>query len=308
VVQDAITSQSDAGDAASTAAWLALSQQLEAGPVRGAVRLELPADRTLLGETFIANSRANATGALPFAERTTLEQGHSTLSVLIASPCGTASETARDAGKRATMLTALAAAASDNDFVVSPWITTDGMGLLVQSRALNASETGKAHAERAARRLALALLSPLDGALTAQARRIILNQLAGPDPDLSHLLQVLSGGQPSALEPRGTWTTVDALVHDEIDAARHAFIAEPLRLAVLATQAKPREPISPKSCPVCSLRCAWGPATAPLHRIWSPAALANGAWSPAAHPGRQPWLPCPYRVQTTRSDPAKRSG
>jgi hypothetical protein len=78
----------------------------------------------------------------------------------------------------------------------------------------------------------------LDGALTANARQIILNQLAGPDPDLSHLLQVLSGGQPSALEPRGNWTTVDALVHDEIDTARHAFIAEPLRIAVLATQSK----------------------------------------------------------------------
>lgn len=236
IFQEAITSQGDASDAARTAAWLALSQQLAPGALRGAVRLDLPAGHILIGETFVANTRTATSNPSPIAERTVLEPGHSTLSVLIASPCGTASETSRDAGKRATMLTALAAAASDYDFTLSPWITTDAIGLLVQSRALNAAETGKAHAERTARRLALALMSPLDGTLTARARQIMLNQLAGPDPDLSHLLQVISGGQPAALEPRGTWTSVDALLHDEIDAARHAFIAEPLRVAVLANQ------------------------------------------------------------------------
>jgi hypothetical protein len=237
VFQDSITSQADAADAARTAAWLALTQQLQPGALHGAMRLELPSDRVLLGETFMANARAVTSNPIPVTERTALEPGHSTLSVLIASPCGTAGETSRDAGKRATMLTALAAASTSSDFTVLPWITADAMGLLVQSQALSAAETGKAHAERSAWRLALALLSPLDGARTATARQSILNQLVGPEPDLSHLLAVLSNGQPSALEPRGSWTAVDALVHDEIDAARHAFIAEPLRVAVLANQA-----------------------------------------------------------------------
>jgi hypothetical protein len=237
VFQDSITSQADAADAARTAAWLALSQQLEPGPLRGAIRLDLSPDRVLLGETFVANARTVAPSSVPITERTLFEPGHSTLSMLIASPCGTAGETSRDAGKRATMLTALAAASTTSDFTVVPWITTDAMGLFVQSRTQSASETGKAHAERSAWRLALALLSPLDGALTANARQSILNQLAGPEPDLSHLLAVLSNGQPSALDPRGSWTSVDALVHDEIDSARHAFVAEPLRVAVLANQA-----------------------------------------------------------------------
>lgn len=299
VVQDAITSQGEASEAAHTAAWLALSQHLDAGPVRGAVRFEVPAARVLLGETFLANSRTNAS-SVPFTERTAFEPGHSTLSVLIASPCGTATETARDAGKRATMLTALAAATSDNDFVVSPWLTVDGIGLLVQSRALNASETGKAHAERAARRLALALLSPLDGALTANARQSILNQLAGPDPDLSHLLQVLSGGQPSALEPRGNWTTVDALVHDEIDTARHAFIAEPLRLAVLANQSTTQgaELAQELSRLLAPLRLARGDCAA------APALVTSGFGQWRLEPNSAPRAPALVAVPLPGADSA----
>jgi hypothetical protein len=236
IFQDAIASHGDATNAARAAAWLALVRPLPAGPPRTAIRLELPPGRALLGETFAAHTRAVALNSVPIAERTAFEPGHTTLSMLIASPCGTAGETSRDAGKKATMLTALAAASTSSDFTVLPWITTDALGLLVQSRAQSASETGKAHAERSARRLALALLSPLDGALTANARQSILSQLTGPEPDLQHLLAVLSNEQPAALEPRGSWTSVGALVHDEIDAARHAFVGEPLRVAVLANQ------------------------------------------------------------------------
>jgi hypothetical protein len=236
-VQEAITSQGDPTDATRVAAWLALSAQLEPGPARSAIRIDLPADRKSLGETFVGGVRAPSPIA-PFSERTLLEPGHSTLSVLIASPCGTAGETSRDAGKRATLLTAIAAAASSDDFVLSPWITPDAVGLLVQSHALNGAESAQSLAERTARRIALALLTPLDGASTAGARQEILNQLVGPDPDLSHLLSVLSGGQPAALEPRGSWTSVDALGHDDIDAARRELIGEPLRVAVLGNQAQ----------------------------------------------------------------------
>jgi len=234
VLQDAISSRGDAREAADVAAWLSLSNQLEAGPQRTALHLDIPGNRSAVAEAFLAALRAEPLNPAGVVGQVAVETGHSTLSVLLASPCGTATELGPNAGRHAAMLTALAQAASDADFRLSPWITPDAVGLLVESRAIGPSDTPEAHADRTARRLVLALTRSLSSVATTEARQIILNQFQRPDPDLWQILSLLSGGQVAALEPRGSWASVGGMVHDDIDGARRAFITEPWRIAVLA--------------------------------------------------------------------------
>lgn len=233
-VDDAITATSDASDASAVAAWLALSGRLPAGPTRSALRFSVPQGQAPLADRFLtAYQNQNQRRADDIELRTASEAGHSTLAVLLASPCGTATETSSDAGKHAAMLAALAQSGSEPDFTLAPWITPDAVGLLVQTRPAS-GEGPELQAQRTARRLAQLLSTSLSGTATSIGRQSLLERLGSPDPDLWQLLELLAKGRLSALEPSGSWTSIGSLIHDDIEGARREFAGGPLRIAVLA--------------------------------------------------------------------------
>src|SRR5439155_635443 len=88
--------------------------------------------------------------ASPTQPRSRLEPGQGEAWVLIASPCGTDGETETDAGLTALFATAATDEARvSGDARVEPWVTADGVGILVHGPAL-ASETPATHARRLA--------------------------------------------------------------------------------------------------------------------------------------------------------------
>ncbi|HTM44644.1 MAG TPA: hypothetical protein VL137_06790 [Polyangiaceae bacterium] len=234
VLSDAVTANDNPVEAAQTAAWLGLSGKLPSQTGRVAVHYAALNSRAGSTEPFlVAHNQVAAPKSALIPARAVHESGQTSLEVLLASPCGTAGERSAQAGKQALMLTALAQAHSDADLTLTPWITADAVGLLMQVRAQSPGETENEQAVRAARRLAQALVPPLRDADTTRARHSMLEQLASPAPDLSYLMDRLTGEQLSALEPRGSWVSVSGVIHDDIEASRRAFITGPLRIAAL---------------------------------------------------------------------------
>jgi hypothetical protein len=236
VLQDAVLGLDDPREAANVAAWQALSARLEPGPERTLVSYFAPGSD--VNEASFRRAQTDfekAKKATAIETVSTLESGHGKLTVLLASPCGTLGETSDDAGELATMTSAVARAFEDDEKVhLSPWITPDAVGLLVESDSLSSSETASDQAERTAREIARALLAPLEGSAIHGARQSALAGFGKPAPDWWLALETLAPRQLSALSPQGSWTSVGSLVNDQIIAARRLFVSGPLRLAVLA--------------------------------------------------------------------------
>jgi hypothetical protein len=240
-LDEGILRASDPREAASVAAWRALSGQLPAGRPRRFVsyRVSGPHDRPGVRAEFErAVRQALARPIEPtFEVHTRVEAGQGELWLLLANPCGTRDETRADAGVRALALRALTGVAARQAAVtLEPWVTPDGIGLLAHGPRASGDESPTAHAERLAAALARAVVATrLDETAIATERSRLLADL---DPDRDALtaaaFEALVPGRPSWLDPRGGWQPLVALTAGAVHTEARRFPAEPLRLAVIA--------------------------------------------------------------------------
>jgi len=169
--------------------------------------------------------------------RTRVEQGQGETWVLLASPCGTGSESAGNAGVGAAVALAAAAQAAGDapDAQVEPFVGIDGVGLLVHGPA-RPGESSQAHARRladsAARALAADEIAP---ARATQARTMLIARAAETDARaLGGLALAVAPGHPSWLDPDGTLFGLASVSDDAVAVRAAAVRAGPLRLGVVA--------------------------------------------------------------------------
>jgi hypothetical protein len=244
----ALLSPEDALEAASLAAWTAVSAPRVDSPVRTLVEAVVPETTRLRTTEFAGLLRATDAAwskrEIPLSSR--VEYGQPESWLLLASPCGTAPETGQDAGLRALALES-AARAFDGALSVAlePWVEPTAMGLLAHALP-KPDETPVELARRLARASVHALsLASVDGRAIAAARSAQLGSI-GSDPGLDRLIRSLSGERPSALDARGLEREVAVLSTLDVNRARYALSREPLRAAYLAGAAD-SEPLSART-------------------------------------------------------------
>ncbi|MDB4936675.1 MAG: exonuclease SbcC, partial [Labilithrix sp.] len=253
----------DAREAAERAAWWALADawrpratttsgsSTNVGPgiaMRGSIALGVPLRRgsTPNAEGVIEPSREVLAAAVqrattswqkPVAEgRVRVEPGQGETWVLLASPCGTESETDADAGITALFAVASAEMAkSSPEARVEPWIVPDGAGLLVHGPALP-GETGPAQARRLADVVGRSFASdPVALPAVSRARAELLRNDARADgAALGAVASAVSPGHASWFLASGREDTLARSADSSVLARAQSLRAGPLRVAVLA--------------------------------------------------------------------------
>lgn len=247
----------DAREAAERAAWWGLADawvttgarpSAGAAAMRGSVALGVPLRRgsTPSAEGAIDPSRETLAAAVqratlswqkPVAEgRARVEPGQGETWVLVASPCGTESETDADAGLTALFTFAAAEMAkSSPEARVEPWIVPDGAGLLVHGPALH-GETAAAQARRLADVVARSFAAdPIAFAALTRARAELLRHDARSDgPALGVVASAVAPGHASWLVASGREDTLARSADAAVLSRAQAVRAGPLRVAVLA--------------------------------------------------------------------------
>ena len=237
-LEEALLRPSDPGDAASAAAWRGLANRLPAGPARRFVAYAAPLSDRGRVELGRAMAELRETLGRPiFETRVRSESGQSGFWLLAASTCGTASESLADAGEAASVVSALALVQKSRDGVVfEPWIAADGVGILAHAPRRSAAELPAEHARRVASALGelIATSRPSPAARLTAHEELLETLGRTPRPGFSLMLDELSQGHPSWLEPRGSFAALGAAASKSFDAALQHWLASPLRLSVLA--------------------------------------------------------------------------
>jgi hypothetical protein len=253
--QRAVRRASDPREAAALAAWWSLSEPSDRGAGRMALAFGLAPPsldprggktdlETTLGATgqrfWAAFERADKSLRAPLIDhRARLERGQGELWLLLASPCGTASEGDSDAGLAALSLwgAVLARGADDRSVTLEPWITPDGVGVIAHAPR-GSFESPGAEAARIAEHAARTLTTlPLGADAVTRARGALLGWIGeGPSAEgraLAAAAGALVPGHPSWLAPLGGWDAL-ARAGAEVASTHWASLAQgPLRLAVL---------------------------------------------------------------------------
>ncbi|HEY3496849.1 MAG TPA: hypothetical protein VGK73_19255 [Polyangiaceae bacterium] len=238
-LDEAVLRPTDPGEAAAAAAWRALVGKRAAGPARRLAAYTAKANergRFDLAAAVAAQREAEARASVELASRA--ERGQARLFALLASTCGTTGETSADAGEAALVVSALArsAAREGSDVTFEPWIAGDGVGILAHAAPRNPREDARAQAARIGAALGQALAAPrTDSEDVARAREALLDQVGREERrGYSLVLDTLTQGHPSWLEPRGTFGALESAPDGGLGAVLKRFLARPLRLAVLA--------------------------------------------------------------------------
>ena len=248
----------DAREAAELAAWWALAGSAAPAGLsaaradRGSITLGVPSRRGDRGGRGVpdtaaepsrdtlaaAVARAVAAWEKPVVEgRSRIEPGQGQTWVLLASPCGAENESEADSGLTALFTTAAAAPETvyvEGDVGVEPWVTPDGVGILVHGPALP-GEAPSAHARRLADIAARTFAAePVSAPAIARARADLLRRDARGGSALAVLASALAPQHPSWID---AWGSSEPLARSS-DAAvllrGQALRAGPLRLAVVA--------------------------------------------------------------------------
>ncbi len=232
-LDEAVLALGDADAAARAAAWRGLTTTARQQPTRA-----------LVGYTPVRNAAKQAAlteafgrpGFSRLTTRTRLEKGQGELYAVAATSCGLANESDANAGALAVALQAISRAPAPTGVALAPLIRDDMMGLIARGRRLSPNETPRRTAERVATALGQALAArPMNGAAVTAAREAIMGALGGkPRPAYAALLDALSPGHVSWIDPRGTWTTAQGLGADDVETARRSLTQGQLRVAVLA--------------------------------------------------------------------------
>jgi len=186
--------------------------------------------------------RATAARHEPVGDaRVRVERGQASLWVLVASPCGTDSETDADAGSASLAVMALAAHARHEALgsaFVDEWAAADGLGLVVHD-APKPDESAAALARRVAGVTARAFGASLAGARELGAvRGALLSRASGSEEArvFEGLADAASPGHPSWILPSGTVESLERTSDETVRARLDALRTGPLRIAVLADQ------------------------------------------------------------------------
>jgi hypothetical protein len=169
--------------------------------------------------------------------RTDVERGQGEVWVLLASPCGTLMEDARDAGTSAAV--ALAASTQSQSAAgnahVEPFVAPDGIGVLAHGPRL-AGETAEGQARRLADLAARTFAAEAVGrAPSSRARSALLGQTSRPEASVeATLASALAPGHPSWVAPAGTAMGLSSLSDDGVALRAASLRAGPLRIAVVA--------------------------------------------------------------------------
>ncbi|HEY8090793.1 MAG TPA: hypothetical protein VIF09_23185, partial [Polyangiaceae bacterium] len=239
---------SDPREAAERASWWALARPAEGGArdVRTGIIVGVASARDAqapMGAAMADAIRRDIDGATvawhgtAVETRTRLERGQGDLWILVASPCGTGAETSADAGTGAAFVEAAVAQTRglDSDVRAEPFVTTDGIGVLVHGPA-RAGESPLALARRLADLAGRPLLAdPFPSGALTRARSALLARSGDTEASaLAALGSALVPGHPSWTEPAGT-TFGLASASDEAIAMRAATLrGGPWRVAILA--------------------------------------------------------------------------
>jgi len=243
------TRAADPRDAAERAAWWSLAGHGPAAPggdVRVTLTVGVAAARDAPGGSMPASAeairseidRASLAWHAPVVEvRTKVERGQGEAWVLLASTCGTLSETSVDAGIGAAVATAASvqAKAGAGEVGVEPFVAADGVGVLVHGPA-RSGESSEAHAHRLADVAARAFAAdPLPSPPVARARTTLLARSASTDETaIGVLAAAVAPGHPSWVDPTGTTFALSTASDDAVAAKASAIREGPLRVAVLA--------------------------------------------------------------------------
>jgi len=239
----------DPRDAAERAAWWSLARRHATGAeddVHVTIIVGIAAGRES-GDTSTSASadairseidRASLAWHAPVVEtRARVERGQGETWVLLASTCGTLSETIGDAGAGAAVATAASALAQagGGDVSVEPFVAADGIGVLVHGPA-RAGESSEAYARRLADVAARAFAAdPLPSGAIARARTELLAHAAGTDERaIGVLAAAVSQGHPSWVDATGTAFALSRTSDETVSMKATAMREGPLRVAVLA--------------------------------------------------------------------------
>jgi len=241
------TRAADPREAAERAAWWSLAGHRSStaqDEVRVTLIVGLAAGRDASDAPAPADAirseidRASLAWHAPVVEaRTRVERGQGEAWVLVASTCGTLSESGGDAGVGATVATSASVQAAEGgaDVSVEPFVAADGIGVLVHGPA-RGGESSEAHARRLADVAARALAAdPLTAGHVARARTTLLARSASTDERvLGALAAAIAPGHPSWVDPTGTAFGLSTTSDDTVSMKAAALREGPLRVAVLA--------------------------------------------------------------------------
>jgi hypothetical protein len=243
----------DPRDAAERAAWWSLAGPRAGGgaPVEQAPRIALAVELAPLRDAPASTAssggveairqeidRATLAWHMPVVEaRTFVERGQGEAWVLLASPCGTGPESNGDAGIGAAvaMTAAAQASAEARDTQVEPFVSVDGVGVLVHGPA-RPGESPQAHARRLADGTARAFAADeLQPVRIAAARIALLTRATATDErTLGSMASALVPGHPSWLAPQGTLFGLSSISDESVAVRAAAVRTGPLRVAVVA--------------------------------------------------------------------------
>ena len=232
----------DARSSAERAAWWALVDHTTSKG--SSVVLAIPSRRGT-GEAAptrdalaTALTSATATWNHPVVEsRAKIEAGQGEAWVLLASPCGTASETEAESGLSALFAAAAATATESrtDGASVEPWVTSDGVGVVVHGPPVP-GESATAHARRLADIAGRAFAAaPIVSTTLGRARANLLRRDARNDgAAMSVLASALAPSHPSWIVPWGASEPIARSADAAVLVRAQALRGGPLRLAILA--------------------------------------------------------------------------
>ncbi len=240
-LEDSVLRPADPREAAAVAAWRALSGVLKPGPERTFISYathprEAAARASAALSQAISSERQRWQHA-SLQQRVRVEPGQGELWALVASPCGTAGESADDAGLSAMVVRSLAAEHPRiGDVRLEPWVSVDGIGLLAHAPRQGPHDTPTKLAARVGNALGRVLVTTgLSGTDVAETRARMLHELGpGPEPGWWLAVESAAPDHPSWLEARGTWQSISSAATHAVDERRRELVHGPLRIAVIA--------------------------------------------------------------------------
>lgn len=249
LVTSEIIGAGDARDAASRAAWWALSSPGDAPPsittaleIGASGKVELTTDDGQPLDEATAHARyLQAVGSLKPADsgpvagrRARAEPGQGQLWMLIGSPCPLRHEGQWDAGGAAVAATTVAIESQHPNVVIEPWVSADGVGIIAHGGVLAADESAEVLTDRIALAAAEAYTSvPHDASAFARAKRTALRHTAGGETFFTFARRALPD-HPSWIAPWGSSDQQASVDLADAAARWRGVLHGPTRVAVLA--------------------------------------------------------------------------
>ncbi len=228
----------DPREVAARAAWRALTAD-GAGPIKRFVtyRPALGSSDQALSTASIA-LRQRETRSVPLRVASQVEPGQTEQHILLGAPCAPSDEDLATAGSAALWAETVArqqAERGDPSLQITPWISGQGVGLMLRAHPRSAQESADALTVRAASALGAAVTRSLSAHVVVAQRASLLVDLGEtPDPGWSVLLKAGAGEHPSWFDPRGSWDSINQLNTSDVERRRELLLRGPWRVAVLS--------------------------------------------------------------------------